>query len=167
MPAADPVRNRLRPGRLPALLLNGLHEAAMLLAGRYARLEGAHAVVRNDAGDLLLVLPIFPPREWSIPGGKVATREAPHAAAVREVLEETGLAVRVERCLMVDARRSRTTDFVFACTSIGGQLQPQPEEIAEVRWVPEAEAGTLDEKLARLLSLLPGPDEPMRYLADD
>jgi ADP-ribose pyrophosphatase YjhB (NUDIX family) len=155
--------NPLGPRDLPRLLLIGLHEAAMLFAGGYVRNEGAHGLVRNDADELLVVKPIFPPRRWSLPGGKVGKRETPHAAVVREVLEETGLEVSVERCLLVDAHRSRTTDFIFACTPVGGVLRPQPEEIAEVRWVPEASVAALDTKLARLLTLLPSDDEPMRY----
>lgn len=158
--------NPLRARDLPRLLLIGLHEAAMLLAGGYARNEGAHGVVRNDAGKLLAVKPIFPPRRWSLPGGKVGKRETPHAAVVREVREETGLDVTMDRCLLVDAHRSRTTDFIFACTAIGGELRPQPEEIAEVRWVSATDLPELDRKLARLLSLLPAPDEPMRYRSD-
>jgi ADP-ribose pyrophosphatase YjhB (NUDIX family) len=159
--------NRLRPQDLPRLLLIGLHEAAMLLAGGYARNEGAPGVVRNQAGELLVVKPIFPPRRWSLPGGKVGKRETPQAAVVREVREETGLDVTVDRCLLVDAHRSRTTDFIFACTPTGGgALRPQLEEIAEVRWVPRSNVSALDRRLARLLALLPGDDEPMRYRSD-
>jgi ADP-ribose pyrophosphatase YjhB (NUDIX family) len=159
-------RNPLRLRSLPRLLIVGLHEAAALLAGRYARSEGAHAVVRDESGELLVVLPIFPPRRWGIPGGKVGQRETPHAAVVREVREETGLEVVVERCLLVDGHRWRSTDFIFACRSIGGRLRPQPEEIAEVRWMADAEIARTSPKLARLLSLLPTGAEGTRYRSE-
>ncbi len=158
--------NTVRVRNLPRLLLVGLHEAANLLAGRYARAEGAHAIVRDDAGGLLVVFPIFPPRRWGLPGGKVGKRETPQVAVVREVREETGLDVVVERCLLVDAHRSRTTDFVFACRLMGGVLRPQIEEIAEVRWMGDDEIARLSPRLARLLSLLPGEGEAMRYRSD-
>ena len=87
-----------------------LREASLMLAGRYARLEGAHGLVRDADGRVLAVRALFPPREWNLPGGKVAGRETPEAAAAREVREETGIEVVVERCLLVDARHARSTD---------------------------------------------------------
>lgn len=56
----------------------------------------AGAVVRDDAGRVLFIR-----RErdgavwWILPGGTVEPAEAPEAAAVREVLEETGVEVRL------------------------------------------------------------------------
>jgi 8-oxo-dGTP pyrophosphatase MutT (NUDIX family) len=148
---------------LPRLLLVALREVASLLAGRYSRIEGAHGVVADADGRILVIHPIFPPREWNLPGGKVGKHEAPHEAAAREVLEETGIRVQVERCLLVDAHRSRSTDFIFACRPVGGTLAPQPEEITEVRWVTRAEAAALEPKLGQLLAGLPAADQPMRY----
>jgi ADP-ribose pyrophosphatase YjhB (NUDIX family) len=56
----------------------------------------AGAVVRDTAGRLLLVQRGHDPGRglWSIPGGRVEAGEAPDRAVEREVLEETGLAVR-------------------------------------------------------------------------
>lgn len=134
-----------------------------MLAGRYARVEGAHGLVHDADGALLLVKPLYPPREWTLPGGKVGKREAPHAAAVREVREETGLDVEVERCLLVDAHRSRTTDFVFACRPLAGELRPQLEEIGEVRWVAQSELQALSPKLADFVARLVFDGEGPRY----
>jgi len=155
--------NRLRPRSLPRLLLVGLHEVAAMLAGRYARREGAHGLVRDADGAVLVVRPLFPPREWTLPGGKVGKRETPHAAAVREVLEETGLEVEVERCLLVDAHRSRTTDFVFACRLLGGELRAQPEEIMEVRWMTVSELPALSPRLADFVAGLAFRGEAALY----
>jgi ADP-ribose pyrophosphatase YjhB (NUDIX family) len=157
-----------RPGLpdLPRLLLVALHEVAAMLAGSYSRLEGAHGVVRNEQGEILLIRPIFPPREWNLPGGKVGKRETPQDAAAREVREETGIEVEVERCLLIDARRSRSTDFVFACRPVAGVLRPQPEEILEARWVAEADIAVLEPKVAQLLSQLPAAAEGTRYRSE-
>jgi len=57
------------------------------------------AVVRDEAGRLLLVRRANPPAQgrWSIPGGRVEAGESHEDAVVRELLEETGLAGRVVR----------------------------------------------------------------------
>jgi ADP-ribose pyrophosphatase YjhB (NUDIX family) len=160
------VAKRPGPTDVPRLLLVALREVAAVLAGSYSRLEGAHGLVRNEHGEILLIRPIFPPREWNLPGGKVGKRETPQAAAAREVREETGIEVEVERCLLVDAHRSRSTDFIFACRVLGGRLRPQPEEILEARWVTEGEIAALEPRLARLLTLLPAADEGTRFRAE-
>jgi 8-oxo-dGTP diphosphatase len=55
------------------------------------------AVVLDDAGRLLLVRRGREPSRglWSLPGGRVEPGESEAAAVAREVLEETGLPVRV------------------------------------------------------------------------
>ncbi|MFM9538661.1 NUDIX domain-containing protein [Streptomyces turgidiscabies] len=51
---------------------------------------GALLLIRNQAGDVLLVRPSY--REgWILPGGGALPNEAPHQAALREGAEETGL----------------------------------------------------------------------------
>jgi ADP-ribose pyrophosphatase YjhB (NUDIX family) len=54
------------------------------------------AVVHDAAGRLLLIRRGHDPGRgrWSLPGGRVEAGETPAAAVEREVLEETGLAVR-------------------------------------------------------------------------
>ena len=59
----------------------------------------ASAVVKNAHGQLLLVLRSHEPEAgyWTVPGGRVEPGESLEAAAVREVFEETGLHIVVER----------------------------------------------------------------------
>lgn len=54
-------------------------------------------VVRRDTGEVLLVRRGKPPAvdRWALPGGSIELGETARAAAAREVLEETGLAVDV------------------------------------------------------------------------
>src|SRR3954464_9521483 len=87
------------------------------------RVPCAGAVVRDGAGRILLVRRANEPGRglWSLPGGRVEPGEAEEAAVVREVLEETGLVVRVEALVgRVSIGRYDIGDY--ACTVTGGTL---------------------------------------------
>ncbi len=62
-------------------------------------IAAAGGIVFDERRRLLLVLRSRPPAAltWSVPGGKCEPGESPAAACVREVGEETGLAVEVIR----------------------------------------------------------------------
>ncbi|MBG0567909.1 NUDIX hydrolase [Actinoplanes aureus] len=73
---------------------------------------------------------------WQFPAGKVEPGERTHAAAVRETLEETGLAVRVVGDLgtRVHPETDRTM-FYLACEVENGTAYPASQaEVAEVAW---------------------------------
>jgi hypothetical protein len=74
---------------------------------------------------------------------------------VRETREETGLIARVEGLCMVLAYRSSDTSFIFRGSVIGGELNPQFGEIAEVGWVHRDEIARGSVELDRLLRLIP------------
>ncbi len=63
----------------------------------------AVGVVCRRGDDVLLIKRGRAPRqgEWSIPGGKVHRGETLHAAALRELLEETGVTAVISRLLDV------------------------------------------------------------------
>ena len=74
--------------------------------------------------------------KWEFPGGKVRAQETAEAAVVREVLEETGLDVRVEseRAPIHHAYPERRVELrVFDCRTDS----PNAEALASVavRWV--------------------------------
>ena len=91
------------------------------------------AVVRSERGVLLAVRSDL--RGWELPGGHARTGESDEDALRREVLEETGLEVVVER-RVGDYRRTGFAPHmarVFACRAVGGILRPSAETPV-VRW---------------------------------
>lgn len=159
-------RSRVGLRDLPRVAVRGLVEVAHLFGGRHARIEGAHVVVRNAAGELLVVRTTYLGPGWTLPGGHVERGEPPHVAAAREAREETGLEVRVTDLLLVDARRRRTVSFVFAADLVGGELRPLAGEIAEAGFIAPSEIAATSPRLELLLSLLGEPGRP-RYLGLD
>ncbi len=102
------------------------------------------AVVLDGAGRLLLVRRGREPSRglWSLPGGRVEPGETPEQACVREVLEETGLVVRVRRHVgRVRRGGPAGTTYViddFACDLVRGDLRAATDA-ADVRWVTDEE----------------------------
>lgn len=154
---------RIRLADLPRLLIRVVIEAAGLLGGRYRRTEGAHVLVRDEQGRILVVRTTYLGRGWMLPGGRVERSETPHAAAVRETREETGIEVRVERLILVDAHRRRNVSFLYAATVLGGTLAPQFGEIAEVGWVSREEIERTSWRLHRYLEIIEEAGEDTAY----
>ncbi|MBK9124627.1 MAG: NUDIX hydrolase [Chloroflexi bacterium] len=110
---------------------------------------GAAAVIRNDAGEVLLQLRRDNGR-WGLPGGAVDPGEDPAAAVIREVLEETGLVVVPERIVGVyggpelifrypNGDEIALTSITFACRVSGGALGIGDDESLDLRWfAPDA-----------------------------
>jgi mutator protein MutT len=89
--------------------------------------------------------------EWSVPGGVLEVGETLRQAAVREVLEETGLCVEVGELLGVYDRILRDSDehtryhYVlvdFLCRRIDGEPQGAGDA-AEARWFTRGEVAGL------------------------
>ena len=94
------------------------------------------------------------PGVWALPKGNIGPGEKPEAMALREVVEETGVVARLVEKLG-DVRYVYTWDgerifkvvsFFLLRYSNGrlGELPPETaHEVAEVRWLPLAEAPKL------------------------
>jgi ADP-ribose pyrophosphatase YjhB (NUDIX family) len=89
--------------------------------------------------------------EWSLPGGVVECGETLREGIVREVREETGLAVETRELLGVYERVVRSDDrrvryhyvlIDFLCGVISGDLKAG-SDAADVRWFTRAELGSL------------------------
>ena len=112
-----------------------------------APIHAAIVVVYNDEGEVLLLQRHdedreFPGGGWCFPGGKLNEGEKPLEAAVREVLEETGLEVKCFATLGVResiSPRGRLFEItIFAARVVGGVLKvfPTAEHQDYGRWIP-------------------------------
>ena len=155
---------RLRPRDVPRLVIRVVVEVAGLFGGRYRRTEGAHALVTDADGRLLVVRTTYLGPGWMLPGGRVERGERPHAAAARETREETGIEVAVDRLILVDAQQRGGVSFVFAGRAVGGHLEPQFAEIAEVGWLSREEIERTSWRLHRYLGFLDRAGEGTVYL---
>ncbi len=80
---------------------------------------------------------------WGLPKGNVEPEETPEAAAVREVLEETGLEAEIEHDLgtiryfyVWEGVRIHKQVRFFLMRATGGDLANHDEEMEDVRWFP-------------------------------
>ncbi|MFZ2493185.1 MAG: NUDIX hydrolase [Thermoanaerobaculia bacterium] len=79
---------------------------------------------------------------WGLPKGAVTQGETSEQAALREVLEETGLEARITRPLDTieyyfragDALIHKRVDF-YLMDYVAGELTPQLSEVDDVEWV--------------------------------
>ena len=91
--------------------------------------------VRQD-DRILLVRQNYGRRYWSLPGGVVELGESIDEAAVREVREEAGLDVRIERVVGLYSKPEQESLAVtFEARVVGGTLQAD-NEISECRFFP-------------------------------
>lgn len=106
------------------------------------------AVIKDGRGRLLLIKRGHAPAAglWSIPGGRIEPGETEAEALVREVLEETGLAVEPGPLIGRVRRPGTGGDVIdiadYAATITGGALRAG-DDAADARWVDVADLRSL------------------------
>lgn len=91
--------------------------------------------------------------KFALPGGGIEHGESPEEAVVREVQEETGLVVEVDRLLAVCYRYKVEPDgkpnvaFLYACSVTGGEIRPSAEH-PSITWLTLEQVAVLTAKEA-------------------
>ncbi|MEV6669921.1 NUDIX domain-containing protein [Streptomyces sp. NPDC051162] len=128
----------------------------------------ASAVVLDDAGRLLIIHKTDNDL-WALPGGGHDIGESIAGTVVREVREETGIEVEVERLTGVytdpqhvmaydDGEVRQQFTVCFRARPTGGALRTSSES-KEVRWVAPSELDKLDIHPSMRLRIEHGMDE--------
>jgi len=121
---------------------------AKFIKTKFKVVEAAGGVVDKDGKTLL----IFRQGRWDLPKGKLDKKEKKRHCAIREVEEETGVKVRIERKIgttwhtYIRNKRyvlKKTYWYAMECLD-DTNMQPQAEEsIDDVRWVTLSELRSL------------------------
>jgi 8-oxo-dGTP diphosphatase len=118
------------PGWLRALFLRLLNPSFMI---------GAMALIRDADGRILVLEHTYrPSMPWGLPGGWLKHRESAEAGLAREVLEETGIRIEVERLLAADFYGRDQFNLLYQCRVLSGTYQ-RTDETCGHRWVRPTE----------------------------
>jgi ADP-ribose pyrophosphatase YjhB (NUDIX family) len=136
----------------------------------------AYAVAHDDDGRILLchISPAVGVGDvWTLPGGGLDFGEAPEAAVLRELTEETGYAGELEGLAGVSDRIFREVDgadrmhairILYRVRIVGGEPRDEPDGSTDTcRWFTPTEARKVRlGELARHALELPRPDTAAR-----
>lgn len=108
---------------------------------KYEKSCGAVIFRKAEDGWNVLLIRHTKGRHISFPKGHVEPGETESQTAEREILEETGLRVKVDRRFRAENRYNIRPDtqklvVIFAARTDQPEITPQPEEIAEAFWLP-------------------------------
>jgi len=135
--------------------LDGLPAGRLTTMDDPKHIVAAAALVTDASGRVLMIR--GPRRGWEFPGGQVEEGEDIVSGLKREVLEETGIAISVDRLAGVYSNlSSRIVMFDFICEYADGEPRLSSESLA-VQRVDRSEAASRVSHPAireRLLSML-------------
>lgn len=107
------------------------------------------AIIVNDHGQILACQrsqQSSSPGKWEFPGGKIELGETTQTALKREILEELGAQIIIQRALNVvnhSYSDFKIALYPFIC-QIKGSKAPTPIEHSQIRWINHTDTHLLD-----------------------
>lgn len=133
----------------------------------------------NDAGRILMVREVQDAGRWTLPGGWADVNLSPAENVAKEVREESGFQVRVDKCAAVWDRTRQghqpaffsAAKLFYICAITGGTARGSLETsevafFAEAALPAEAELSTsrvLPHQLARMFAHFRAPELPTEF----
>src|ERR1700704_4225730 len=120
---------------------------------------GVHGVI-EDRGKILVLKRapsmIYKPGAWDLPGGHLAANETFEQCLAREVAEETGLTIEIDRLLCSNKAAGPYIQLIFACrpTGVSRTVTLQAHEHADWRWATLVEISKLGELIPYLEQII-------------
>jgi ADP-ribose pyrophosphatase YjhB (NUDIX family) len=133
-------------------------------------LPGVTAVVRR--ADEVLLVRRSDTGEWTPVTGIVDPGEEPGVAAGREVLEETGVRVSVDRLAWVQALprtvhvngdRACYLDHTFSCSYVDGDAHAADDESHDARWWPLSRLPAMQQSFLDRIACVLADDPVTRF----
>ncbi len=125
---------------------------------------GVFAAIFDEHGRILLVKRNYGPKNWTTPGGRLEAGESPPQALEREVQEETGYQIEVNRLIGAYSAPFKDDLVLFFESKVLRQRNWQPgQEISEMRFFGHDELPSLRSRtLARVQDAFEGKTGVMR-----
>ncbi len=91
-------------------------------------LVGVTGIILNKKNEILVCKHTYRQTNWSLPGGYIKTKEHPTEGLAREIEEETGFIVRIEKIIRTRTdRETARLDMSCIGTLVGGEFKPSRE----------------------------------------
>ncbi|CAI3099291.1 NADH pyrophosphatase [Acinetobacter oleivorans] len=98
---------------------------------------GVFATIVNEDGDVLCVQRNYPPFGWTTPGGRLEDNESPEQGVIREVLEETGFIVSIDKLIGIYSAPFKSDLVISYLCKIKDRVHWEPnDEIADIQFFP-------------------------------
>jgi 8-oxo-dGTP diphosphatase len=127
---------------------------------------GSGVIIRNAKGEILILKTIYK-KHWEIPGGVIEGNESPKKTAERETLEELGIRLKINLCLVIHYRSAQGGQDENIMFVFDGGILPSKKifkidkkEISETQFVSFKGASLLVGK--RIASRLPYCEQALR-----
>ncbi len=139
-------------------------------------IPGVSALVFNASHEVLLARR-SDTGQWSVIGGIIDPGEQPAAAVIREVMEETGVRIEIERVSgvytspVITYPNQDVAQYVitaFRCKPIAGEPRVNDDESLEIKYFPLSELpdDLREDHLLRILHAAEPAHSPAAYIHD-